>query len=102
VKIPDYLHVYPEARAVKRLQSYAMQLSGPLEEDNCRLVINSSLVPSPLVDHVSAVLDIDISRGADAPQRDDEIWALIDRIRVHKNQVFEESVTDKARGLFNA
>lgn len=102
VKIPDYLRVYPEARAVKRLQSYAMQMSGPLEEDSCRLVINSSLVPSPLVDHISVVLDIDISREGDAPQRDDEIWALIDRIRVHKNQIFEESVTEKARGLFNA
>ena len=102
VKLPDYLSVYPEAPAIKRMAAYAMQMSGPLEEDNCRLVINSSLVPSPLVDHVSVILDIDISRAGDAPQKDDEIWALIDRIRVHKNQAFEESITDKARELFNA
>jgi uncharacterized protein (TIGR04255 family) len=47
-------------------------------------------------------LDIDVSRAGDPPQKDDEIWALIDRIRVHKNHIFEESVTDKARELFNA
>jgi uncharacterized protein (TIGR04255 family) len=59
-------------------------------------------VPPPLVDHASVILDIDVSRAGDPPQKDDEIWALIDRIRVHNNQVFEESVTDKARELFNA
>jgi uncharacterized protein (TIGR04255 family) len=82
--------------------SYAMQMAGPLEEDDCRFVINSSLVPPPLVDHASVILDIDVSRAGDPPQKDDEIWALIDRIRVHKNHIFEESVTDKARELFNA
>jgi uncharacterized protein (TIGR04255 family) len=102
VKIEDYLRIYPEASAIKRMHSYAMQMSGPLEEDNCWLVIHSNLVPSPLVDHISVVLDIDIRRQEDAPQRDDEIWALIDRIRVHKNRIFEESVTDRARELFNA
>lgn len=102
VKISDYLRVHPETPAVMRIASYAMQVSGQLEEDECRCVINSSLVlPPPLVDHASIILDIDVSRSADAPQRDDEIWSLIDRIRVHKNRIFEESVTDKARELFN-
>jgi uncharacterized protein (TIGR04255 family) len=102
VKVADYLRVRPEVPAVKRMVSYAMQISAPLEEDNCRLVINSGLVPSPLVDYISMLLDIDISRTGDPPQKDDEIWALIDRIRAYKNHVFEESVTDKARELFNA
>jgi uncharacterized protein (TIGR04255 family) len=102
LKIADYLRVRPEAPAVKRIVSYALQMSGPLEEDNCRWMINSSVVPPPLVDHVSVILDIDVSRAGDLPQRDDEIWALIDRIRVHKNHIFEASVTDKARELFDA
>lgn len=102
VRISEYLRVRPEAPAVRRMVSYAMQISAPLEEDNCRLVINSSLVPSPLVDHLSMILDIDVSCEGEPPQKDDEIWALIGRIRVHKNQIFEESVTDKARELFNA
>jgi uncharacterized protein (TIGR04255 family) len=102
VKIEDYLSVYPEARAMERMQGYAMQMSGPIGEDDCQLVIGSSLEPSPLVDHISVVLDIDISREHAPPQKDDEIWALIDRVRVHKNRIFEESVTDKARELFDA
>lgn len=101
VKIETYLRVYPETGGMRTLTGYAMQLSGPLGEDNCGLVVNSSLVPSPLVDHVSVTLDIDVSREGDVPQRDDEMWALIDRIRIYKNHVFEASVTDKARELFN-
>ena len=101
VKVSTYLRVYPRARALKHLQGYAMQMTGKLEQDNLRVVINSSLVPPPLVDHISVVLDIDISCETDAPQRDDEVWALIDKIRMHKNQIFEESVTDRARELFN-
>lgn len=101
VEIQNFLRVYPEASAVKHIQRYAMQMSGPLEEENCRMVINSSSVPSPLVDHISVVLDIDISRQSDVPQRDNEIWGLIDKIRVHKNRTFEESITDRSRELFN-
>lgn len=101
IEISDYLRVHPEVPALQHMTSYTMQISGQLEEDDCRCVINSSLVPPPLVDHVSVILDIDVSRTGDTPQRDDEIWALIDRIRVHKNRIFEESVTDKARELFN-
>jgi uncharacterized protein (TIGR04255 family) len=101
VKISDYLRVHPEAPALKHIVNYTMQISGQLEEDGCRCVINSGVVPPPLVDRASVILDIDVSRVEDTPQRDDEIWALIDRIRVHKNRIFEESVTDKARELFN-
>jgi uncharacterized protein (TIGR04255 family) len=101
-KISDYLRVHPEAPPVKRIMSYGMQISGQLDEDHCQCLINSSVVPPPLVDHVSVILDIDVSRAEAPPQRDDDIWALIDRIRVHKNRIFEESVTDKARELFNA
>ncbi len=102
VKIPSYLRIYPETGEMKVLTGYAMQLSGPLGEDSCGLVIHSSLVPSPLVDHMSIVLDVDISRENDVPQKDDEIWVLIDRIRMHKNHIFEASVTDRARELFDA
>jgi uncharacterized protein (TIGR04255 family) len=102
VRIPTYLRVYPEIGGMKILAGYAMQLSGPLGEDSCGLVIHSSLLPSPLVDHLSIILDVDISRESDVPQKDDEIWALIDRIRVQKNHIFEASVTERARELFDA
>ena len=104
VKIEDYLKVYPEAPeagVMSAMAGYTMQLVGPLGEDNCRLVINSSLVPSPLVNHISIVFDIDVVRQEDVPQNDEELWALIERIRGHKNRVFESSVTDRARELFD-
>jgi uncharacterized protein (TIGR04255 family) len=101
VKIETYLRVYPETGGMKTMTSYSMQVSGPLDDDKCWLVVNSRLVPSPLVDHASVVLDIDVSRKDDVPQSDDEMWALIDRMRMHKNKIFEWSITDRARELFN-
>jgi uncharacterized protein (TIGR04255 family) len=45
-------------------------------------------------------LDIDVSRQREVPQHDEEIWALIDRIRDYKNHIFEESITEAAREIF--
>lgn len=104
VKIDDYVRVYPEvpeSDVFWAMENYAMQLTGPLGVDDCRLIINSSLVPSPLINHISVVFDIDIVRQDQVPQNDEELWSLIDRIRAHKNRVFESSVSDRARELFN-
>lgn len=101
LRVGDYLNVYPEENMMPFLDSYAMQLVGSLGEDDCRLVVSSRTERSPLVDHASVVLDVDVSREADVPQNDQELWALIDRIRTYKNRVFEAGITDKARELFN-
>jgi uncharacterized protein (TIGR04255 family) len=101
IRVENYLRVYPETGRNEKLASYAMQLSGPLGDDNCWLVINTGLVPSPLLGYLSLMLDIDVSRDGEVPQRDAELWTLIDRMRMHKNNVFEASVTDRARELFN-
>jgi uncharacterized protein (TIGR04255 family) len=49
---------------------------------------------------VSVVLDIDVFRAIDVPSSEDEIWSLMEHLRTIKNQLFEASITDKARELF--
>lgn len=49
---------------------------------------------------MSFLLDLDIGLTKDVPQKDDKIWEEIDLMRVHKNRIFEECVTDNARKLF--
>lgn len=107
ILIEDYLKVYPEAPAegvMQGMDQYTMQMSGPIgnPDDNCRLTINSSNVLSPLVNHVSFLFDLDISREGDVPQKDEELWAFVNHIRDIKNDAFEASVTDKARELFDS
>lgn len=103
IRIEDYLHISPNLpdQDLPPISRYTIQVILPLGVDDCRLMINSQKVPSPLVDHISLVLDIDISRDRDLPLRDDKIWEIIDKIRDHKNRVFESMITDAARRLFN-
>jgi len=102
IDLDEYLKCFPELPndSFKALTHYAMQLVLPLE-DNCQAIINTGSVPAPLLNHASFILDFDISREINLPQRDDEIWNLIDKIREYKNYIFEQCITDKARALFN-
>jgi uncharacterized protein (TIGR04255 family) len=103
VRIEDYLNFYPQAPSglAFPMTQYAMQVVAPLGEDNCNVVLNSTSVPSPLLNHASFVFDVDMSRDGDVPQKDDEVWAFVSRLRGHKNRVFESCVTDQAKALFS-
>jgi uncharacterized protein (TIGR04255 family) len=78
---------------------YAMQVILPVS-GGITLVANTATIPSPIVDHGSFVLDLDFSKEGDLPQRDDELWSLINSMRQIKNDYFEKFITDKSRALF--
>lgn len=98
----EYLRTVPQVSPdlPGALSGYFMQLVMPLEDIKGSAVINEMIVDPPNPHVVSVVLDIDIFRSDDIPNREDELWALIDRLRGAKNWVFEASITDKARELF--
>lgn len=103
IRIEDYLTIYPEyaeSGLIVAMTNYTMQIVGPLEENNLKLVINSGAMPPPLEGHYSILLDIDVIWEVDVPQKDNEIWKEFDLMRTHKNRIFEECVTDNARKLF--
>jgi uncharacterized protein (TIGR04255 family) len=103
VNIDDYLKFSLQMPKLDlpALETFAVNAVSPLGKDDCQLILNSSNVPSPLVKNTSFILDIDISRENDLPQNDEGLWAFVDKIRAHKNFVFEGCVTDTARELFN-
>jgi uncharacterized protein (TIGR04255 family) len=103
INIDDYLSFSLQIPRIglPALESFATNAVSPLGKDDCKLILNSSSVPSPLVKNTSFILDIDISREKDLPQNDEGLWALIDKMRDHKNFVFEGCITDAARELFN-
>jgi len=105
IRVEDYLRVFTHCpdTVFESTRAFTLQMQGALgsPNDGFGLTINSSLVPSPLVNHVSVVFDIDIWTSDKIPQSDEELWERIGQIRAHKNRVFEASVTDKARDLFD-
>jgi uncharacterized protein (TIGR04255 family) len=103
VQIGDYLTVglIMPPLGVPPLSSFAINAAMPLGKDNCTLILNSGSTPSPLVNVNSLILDLDVSREVDLPQKEDNLWELADRIREYKNAVFEGCITDRARELFD-
>jgi len=102
VKHEEYLNIYPNVTdKYGPLTAYAVQTEVFMEDLECKLIINSAAVPSPILNYASFVIDQDIARDVNVPQREDDIVKLIEKIRIRKNEVFESCVTDSARALFN-
>ncbi|MER8745886.1 TIGR04255 family protein [Mesorhizobium sp. M1004] len=56
---------------------------------------------SPLIDHQSFLVDIDVRTIEKLPMRQDEMWAKVDELRKAKNNFFEASITDRVRDLIS-
>jgi uncharacterized protein (TIGR04255 family) len=64
-------------------------------------VLQFAAVPSPLIDHLSFTIDIDVVTSTQAlPQHEEGLWQLINSLRTYKNELFEACITDETRKLF--
>jgi len=102
IRQSDYMNVYirlPEI--LGPTLTYNAQAILQIEEIRAQLIINTSLAPSPLLNHTSFLVDIDVGRTEEVPQRDADIFTLLAQIRDKKNMVFESCITDRARELFS-
>lgn len=68
--------------------------------DNLTTALAFQSVPSPLIDHSSVILDIDVSIDRSIPLSDEDVWKLIEKMRTAKNSVFESCITQRMRDLF--
>lgn len=104
----EYFRTFPEVSRdlPQALSGYFMQLKMPLEHAECVAIINQAVLENstshePVPENIVAILlDIDLFRTANLPSEDDGIWVLLDALAEEKNQVFEASITDKTRKLF--
>lgn len=96
-----HLNIYPKLpNSMISVDMYTVQTLSHLYGIDCSLRINSGRMPSPLINHASFLLDIDIAKENNLPMKDDALLALLDVIRGEKNRVFEDCVSDLARDRF--
>jgi len=81
--------------------SYAIHVKFPINELKSTLTLNTAVVQSPLLNCMSLVIDQDIVRAVELPQKDDSIYGFLDEVHEKKNSVFESCITNKAREIFN-
>ena len=98
----DYLLVRPEYpdSLMPFTRGFTLQCVFDAQVEDCTGTMTVATVPSPVPLHTSIVLDIDIGRAVHVPQSERDIQQLLDLIRVEKNRIFENSITDRARELF--
>ena len=97
----DFLNVFAKAPDnLGPFVAYGVQVQFLPDEHGCKLVLNSALVPSPLLNHTAIVLDLDAAVEFGAPQNDKDLYLLLNEMRHKKNSAFEACVTDRARELF--
>ncbi len=102
LRMEDYLRFYPQfPEDVFGPSNYiAAQQRFEIGADDCIGLLNLVSAPPALLNHMSLVLDLDISREKSVPQNYDALWELIERMRHHKNRLFETVITDRSRALF--
>lgn len=96
-----FLNVYPNMpHSLGPMSAYTIQAQYFIFEMKCNLTLNSAVVESPLLNHMSIIVDQDIARDAEPPQSEEDIYRLLHEIRDKKNRVFEDCITNRARELF--
>ena len=101
VEYENYLNIYPHLpEAIASVAAYSMQVLHSLPQIDCFSRTNSGIVPSPLINYISFVIDIDIYKENNLPQSDQDVFQLLTNIRNEKNRIFEEYMKQPARDLF--
>lgn len=101
VDLQAYLRFYVHVPDVVGAQeAFSALVEAALPSINGRLRINVASVKSPLIDHMSAMLDIDLIRLSDVPQNDAELLGYLSQTRSAKNSVFEACLTQASKDLF--
>lgn len=83
-----------------KMLGYSLMAQLPLKDIQCVATINSGAVQSPIPGYAGFLLDIDIVRQVDVPQKDADIEELLEVMREAKNDVFQSFITDAARDRF--
>jgi uncharacterized protein (TIGR04255 family) len=102
VRSTDYVLIEPRSTTeIVEITGFASRVVGVVPSIDGQVIVNAGTVISPLIDHVSFLLDIDLYKDKDLPTKDEEVWDLLRNLRQHKNILFEAFITDRARELFD-
>jgi len=81
------------------LQTFSIYCSLINDIGHYNTVLQVSAVQSPLIDHLSFIIDIDVVTTGTIDSRDDKLWELIATLRKPKDDLFEACITPDTRNL---
>ncbi len=103
VDLTDYLRLHPVIAIEMggEMQGFFLQVQLVQTDLQATCLLNEGVVPPPHESIASLLLDIQLTRTANVPLNENELWDLFELFRARKNQIFEACITDKTRELFN-
>jgi uncharacterized protein (TIGR04255 family) len=93
------LSLPPYAQAMA-LQTFHVNCSLLQASGKYRYVLQLASTPSPLIDHMSFTIDIEVATTGVVPSNEEKMWDLIGSLRQPKNDLFESCITPETRKLF--
>lgn len=90
--------VAPEAGS--GVHGFFMQVAVDQPDMGAVALITEAIDRSAESGQVAVILDIDLFRERDLPSSEQELWALLERLRLTKDAIFEACITDEARKDF--
>jgi uncharacterized protein (TIGR04255 family) len=102
LELSKYLNIFPQLPDSSSMNGFSMQIVQNQPDLNSTLIITQASIPSPegKSDTISILLDFDLF-NEEKRELDDNIWVLLDKLRLRKNEIFENSITDKTRKLIS-
>jgi uncharacterized protein (TIGR04255 family) len=102
IEYRDYFRTVPEVSPdlPQGLSGFFMQLQFPQEDFGGLLVLTQTAIPPSTPSTTSVILDLDVFKDGVDITSDEEAWALLETLRIRKNEFFEGCITDNARQMF--
>jgi uncharacterized protein (TIGR04255 family) len=97
----DYILTFPQIapKLPQGIANFIMQLVIPNKEIEASAMITLAMEEIK-DDKLPLIFDIDVSKGAVYMDNKDEVWSAFNDLRVFKNEIFFDSITDKTKELF--
>jgi uncharacterized protein (TIGR04255 family) len=103
-ELSDYFNLYPEVpkTITQDMSGFFMQVQMPQNDlaSDITAVINFAIAGRRDDGATGMLLDIDVFAVRDLPTSAGEVFELCNLLRVRKNEIFEASISEKARELF--
>lgn len=103
IKLDDYMKLYPTVPDFGQapLDEYQIVISQRLRNSSWSSTIASTLIPTPLINHLSLLFDIDVFQAENMLISDEKLVQIISEARPLKNNIFMSCITKQTTELFS-
>lgn len=100
----EYFHCFPALpESFGPTSAFVMRVEIPQPSlGDGMLVLSQGILADPSPVTMSVLLDLDLFRSVKLQANDPSLWTQIEELHLRENELFEDSITERTRGIFDA